>query len=87
MRAGSLYHFPVIPDGLFPLEGSLAPGLRKPATPATCRFAVVDRSALRQPNATPLVPWTGQPIEGSGQVSAGGSRTYLHSQGCGYWDL
>lgn len=87
MRAGSLYHFPVIPDGLFPLEGSLAPGLRKPATPATCRFAVVDRSALRQPNATPLVPWTGQPVEGSGLVFDGGSRTYLHSQGCGYWDL
>lgn len=35
MRAGSLYHFPVIPDGLFPLEGALAPGLRRPATPAT----------------------------------------------------
>lgn len=87
MRKDDVYHFPVIPDGLFPLEGPLAPGLRKPATPATCRFAIVDRTALRQPNATPLAKWAGQEVRGFPQSPDDGSSKYVHSQECGYWDL
>jgi len=80
-------HMLVAPDGMFPLT-SLWPGARRPKTPATCRYAVTDRSTLRQPlAANQLAPYGGSPVTFDVLTWGDGMGKFLRSVGCGYWEL
>jgi len=87
LRRDGFDHFEVIPAGLFPLDGPLSPGTRTPARTGSCRYAIVDVSALRNPDLIPLQRWTGQPIRGQEQAPDDARKRYIHSKDCGYWSL
>lgn len=80
-------HMVVAPDGLFPLW-SLAPGPRRPTTPATCRYALTNRSALRNPQpAGALQAYRGETVNFDTSSGSDGIGVLLRSVGCGSWTL
>ena len=84
----NLEHFLVIPDGLFPLYWTLAPGPRKPSTPSTCRYLITDAAALRQPpSVDALRPYAGETVSADDRVGPDGLGSYIYSSGCGVWEL
>ena len=79
-------HMLVAPDGMFPL-GSLSPGPRRPTTPSTCRYAVVEAGALRNPPpAESLKVYAGETMTFDTSMTDAGTK-YLRAVGCGHWDL
>ena len=83
---GEWEHMTMAPDGFMPLL-ALAPGPRRPSTPATCRYLVTEWSALRNPPAAgALAPYAGAPVSFETIVFNGTSKI-LRSVGCGRWEL
>jgi hypothetical protein len=80
-------HMIVAPDGLFPLQ-SLSPGPRRPTTPGTCRYAITDGSALRNPPpASSLQAYQGETVTFNVNTGLDGLGALLRAVGCGHWDL
>lgn len=80
-------HMIVAPDGLMPLQ-TLAPGPRRPSTPATCRYAITDRSALRNPPpVSALKTYAGETVTFDTSTGTDGIGALLRGVGCGTWSL
>jgi hypothetical protein len=88
LHKDSFEHFIVIPEGMFPLYGTLEPGRRRPTTPATCRYAITDSTKLRDPSSVQLHPYNGEPVASDDSMLGAEHIGHLiYSVGCGSWNL